>query len=282
MCEHQKVASFFQSPPALPPPIHWFLCDQSCFRPRRSKRNKTSPRNGGAQCKVGDSELRAVEGASMRVRGRTPDSVKLGNHAKSWGINKPKRGGRWERRVGEVFLAEETSWAEVGDFIREPHWENADSPPKSVWSLICAWGSVQTWRWLLWNMNRFALGTGWGEWQFSELNNFGVAPILGARHQGRRRRGWSPGCCSLTTVTKSDWFRVNNLLVFPHSSAQMKSSLIWTERIARVNPRVCLREVKHGRKVTWKACCWEIYWVRTGERWERGEVTVQKNKAPKC
>ena len=92
MCEHQKVASFFQPPPALPPPIHWCLCDKSCFTPRGSKRNKTSPRHGGAQCRVGDSELRAVEGASMRVRGRTPDSVKLGNHAKSWGINKPKEG----------------------------------------------------------------------------------------------------------------------------------------------------------------------------------------------
>ena len=124
----------------------------------------------------------------------------------------------------------------------------------------------------------FTLGTGWGEWQFSGLNSFGVAPLLGTRHQGGRGRGCSPGCCSLTTVTKSDWFRVNNLLVFPHSSAQMKSSLIWTERIAQVNPRVCLREVKHGRKVIWKACCWEIYWVQTGERWERGEITVQKTR----
>ena len=49
----------------------------------------------------------------MRVRGRTLDSVKSGNHAKSSGINKPKGGGG--RRVGGVFLAEETPWAEVCD-----------------------------------------------------------------------------------------------------------------------------------------------------------------------
>lgn len=135
------------STPWPPPPntIHWCLCDQSCFRPRRSKRNKTSPRDGGAQCRVEDSELRAVEGASMRVRGRIPHPVKSGNHAKSWGTDKPKVGWGAERRVGEVFLAEETSWAEVCDFICEPHWENADLPPKSVWSLVCAWGYVQTW-----------------------------------------------------------------------------------------------------------------------------------------
>ena len=34
----------FSTPrPPLPHTIHWCLCDQSCFRPRRSKRNKTSP-----------------------------------------------------------------------------------------------------------------------------------------------------------------------------------------------------------------------------------------------
>lgn len=182
-------------------------------------------------------------------------------------------------------LGLEGLWKSAPSFFNFIHTLNFDTKvqthcPKST--VVSGWLCLDT---QMTTVNCFALGTDLGKkWQLLGLNNFGGAcSTISPRHQGRRggrlepsplhsHHGWQ-------RVTDSEWIIY---FLFPHSSDQMKSSLIWREWIAQVNPKVCLREVKHGRKVIWKACCWEIYWVQTGERQERGQIAVQKNKILKC
>lgn len=203
-----------------------------------------------------------------------------------WKHHRQRLKANWELlRLG---LGLEGLWKSVPSLVYFIHNLNFDKKaqtycPKSTvvsgWCLRLCLDTQMT------TVNCFALGTDLGKkWHLLRLNNFGGAcSSTSPRHQGRRRGRLEPGLLhshhSWQRMTDSEWIIY---FLFPHSSDQMKSSPIWREWIAQVNPRVCLGEVKHGRKVIWKACCWEIYWVQTGERWERGQIAVQKNKILKC